>query len=150
MVRSVYDGRAIPVGGVRRIVFGTAKAAPKVGGPVRVAGQIFGRTRALRPPGVTYFSVRGPNGALGALLRPPVEMLLGQLQRADFPLFRSIWVVTRVQRADANRPTSVFSSATAQFRSKFEPDLRRRVGVVLSAFSKTFVCNVRKRWYSLI
>ena len=40
----VYDGRAIFVGGSGRTVSGTAKAAPKVGGPVRGAGQILGHS----------------------------------------------------------------------------------------------------------
>ena len=61
------------VSGHARKVSGTAKAAPKVGGPVRGTGQILGRTRALRPPGVADFSVRHPKGALQALLRPSDE-----------------------------------------------------------------------------
>ena len=46
----VYDGRAIAVRGSCRTVSGTAKAAPKVGGPIRGVGHILGRTKALRPP----------------------------------------------------------------------------------------------------
>ena len=69
------DGRAISVGGSFRTVSGTVKAAPNFGGPVGGAGQVLGWTKPLRPPGVACFSVRGPNGALGALLRPLVEML---------------------------------------------------------------------------
>ena len=64
----VYDGRAILVGGAARTVFGTAKAAPKVGGPVGGAGQVLGWIKALRPTGVADFSVRRPKGPLGALL----------------------------------------------------------------------------------
>ena len=67
----VYDGRAISVGGAGRVAYGTAKAAPEVGSPVHGAGQVLGRMRDLRPPGVAVFSVRHPNEALRALLRPP-------------------------------------------------------------------------------
>ena len=62
----MYDGRAIPVEAARRTVSGTAKAAPKVGGPVRDAGQIFDRTRALRPPVWSMFL----SGALKELYGP--------------------------------------------------------------------------------
>ena len=43
----VADGQAISVGGSSRTVSGTAKAAPKVGGPIRGARQILGWTKAL-------------------------------------------------------------------------------------------------------
>ena len=47
---------------------GTAKATPNFGGPVDGAGQVLGWTRALRPPGVSSFPVRGRNVAVGDAL----------------------------------------------------------------------------------
>ena len=52
MARSVYDGRVIPVGGVRRTMSGTAKTTLEVGGPVH------GANKSFTTLGVAVFSVR--------------------------------------------------------------------------------------------